>query len=176
MVKEKKPTLLFLMETKSRQPKMETIRVKLGFDGLFVVNPVGRSGGLALLWRDGDDLRIQNFTRRHINAEVRIAESDRWWHLTCFYGHPIPSKRHESWALLHHLQHFCPGAWLCVGDFNEIVEQSEKQGGVPRRDRQMEQFRNVLKDCGLSDLGFLGPKFTWTNGQQGGNYMQERLD
>jgi hypothetical protein len=33
-----------------------------------------------------------------------------------------------------------------------------------------------LEDCGLSDLGFLGPKFTWTNGQQGGNFLQERLD
>ena len=50
MVKEKKPTLLFLMEIKNQQQKMEATRVKLGFDGLFVVDPVGRSGGLALLW------------------------------------------------------------------------------------------------------------------------------
>jgi exonuclease III len=32
MVKEKKPTLLFLMETKSRQRTMEVLRVKLGFE------------------------------------------------------------------------------------------------------------------------------------------------
>jgi hypothetical protein len=176
MVKEKKPTLLFLMETKSRQAKMEVLKVQLGFGGLFTVDPVGRSGGLALLWRDANELRIQNFTRRHINAEVRIPESDRWWYLTCFYGHPIPAKRHESWALLHHLHNFCPGAWMCVGDFNEIVEQTEKWGGAPRRDGQMEQFRAVLEDCGLSDLGFVGSKYTWTNGQQGGNFMKERLD
>ena len=176
MVKEKKSTLLFIMETKSRQPKMEAIRVKLGFDGLFVVDPIGRSGRLALLWRDGDDLHIQNFTRRHINTDVRIPESNRWCHLTCFYGHPIPAKRHELWALLHHLQNFCPSAWMCAGDFNEIVEQNEKWGGAPQHDGQMEQFRAVLEDCGLSDLGFLGSKYTWTNGQQGENFMQERLD
>jgi hypothetical protein len=176
MVKEKKPTLLFLMETKSRQNYMEVIRVKLGFDGLFNVDPVGRSGGLALLWRDGDDLTIQNFTRRHINADVRIPGSDRWWHLTCFYGHPVLAKRHESWTLLRHLRSLCTGAWMCVGDFNEIVEHREKWGGTRRRDGQMEQFRAALEDCGLSDLGFLGPKFTWTNGQYGGNFMKERLD
>jgi hypothetical protein len=176
MVKEKKPTLLFLMETKSRQNHMEVVRVKLGFDGLFTVDPVGRSGGLALLWRDADDLNIQNFTRRHINAEVRIPGSDQWWYLTCFYGHPVLAKRHESWALLNHLQSFCRGAWLCCGDFNEIVEHSEKWGGSRRRDGQMEQFRSVLEDCGLSDLGFLGPKFTWTNGQFGDNFIKERLD
>jgi exonuclease III len=58
MVKEKKPTLLFLMETKSRQRTMEGLRVKLGFAGFFIVDPVGRSGGLALLWSDENELRI----------------------------------------------------------------------------------------------------------------------
>lgn len=50
MVKEKKPNILFLMETISRKQHLEWLRVKLGFDGLFVVDPIGRSGGLALFW------------------------------------------------------------------------------------------------------------------------------
>jgi hypothetical protein len=33
LVKTKKPTLLFLMETKSRKNKMEGIRIKIGFEG-----------------------------------------------------------------------------------------------------------------------------------------------
>jgi hypothetical protein len=37
-------------------------------------------------------------------------------------------------------------------------------------------FRNVLEDCGLSDLGFNGSKFTWSNGHQDGTFMKERLD
>jgi hypothetical protein len=32
MVKEKKPNLVFLMETKLRADKMERVRVQLGFD------------------------------------------------------------------------------------------------------------------------------------------------
>jgi hypothetical protein len=76
MVKKKKPTLLFLMETKSRQNKMEGLRVRLGFEGLFVVDPVGRSGGLALLWKESDTLKIQNYTRRHINVVVKGYERE----------------------------------------------------------------------------------------------------
>jgi hypothetical protein len=49
---------------------------------------------------------------------------------TGFYGHPDPSRRHESWDLLTHLKGFTPDPWLCVGDFNEVVEQSEKVGGI----------------------------------------------
>jgi exonuclease III len=68
LVKDKRPNFLFLMETKRNKRKMEVIRSQLGFDGLFVVDPVGKSGGLALLWREVEEIEIQNFSRRHINA------------------------------------------------------------------------------------------------------------
>jgi hypothetical protein len=32
--------------------------VKIGFDGVFVVDPVGRSGGLTLFWKDEVQLEI----------------------------------------------------------------------------------------------------------------------
>jgi hypothetical protein len=69
MAREKRSTLLFLTETKRRHYKLEHIRVKLGFDGLFIVYPVGRSGGLALSWKESGNMEIQNFTR-HIHAVV----------------------------------------------------------------------------------------------------------
>jgi exonuclease III len=76
MVREKKPDILFLMETKCRKEKMERIRVRLGFNGMFVVDPVGRSGGLVLLWKDAKNLEIQNYTRRHINSLLK--GTDKW--------------------------------------------------------------------------------------------------
>ena len=58
LTKEKKPTILFLMETKCRRHKMEYLWVKMGFDCMFVVDPIGRSGGLALCRNDADSLEI----------------------------------------------------------------------------------------------------------------------
>jgi hypothetical protein len=40
----------------------------------------------------------------------------------------------------------------------------------------MEDFQRALEDCSLSDLGFSGPKFTWSNGCDGAAFTQERLD
>jgi hypothetical protein len=40
----------------------------------------------------------------------------------------------------------------------------------------MEDFQRALEDCCLSDLGFIGPNFTWTNGREGVASTQERLD
>ena len=55
---------------------MKRLRVRLGFQSLFVVEPVERSGGLALLWRVAKELEIQNYSRRNINAIVRSVDND----------------------------------------------------------------------------------------------------
>lgn len=51
--------------------------------------------------------------------------------------------------------------------FNEILQLSEKQGGRDRPERQIENFKDVLSDCELRDLGFMGPPFTWCNNKDG---------
>ena len=49
LVKEKKPKMVFLMETILPSHRLEKIRVNLGFNHVFGVDCVGRRG-LALLW------------------------------------------------------------------------------------------------------------------------------
>jgi exonuclease III len=88
MVKEKKPNLVFLMEIKLRAVRMESIKAKLGFDCVFTVDCVGRSGGLALLWMNEFGVTIQNFSRRHVNAVIRDEEKAITWKFTGFYEHP----------------------------------------------------------------------------------------
>ena len=70
LVKEKRPNFLFLMETKGNKIKMEVIWGQLGYARLFVVDPVGKSSGLALLWREVEEIEIQNYSCHHINAIV----------------------------------------------------------------------------------------------------------
>jgi len=176
MVKERRPNFVFLMETFCSKQYMERIRIKLQFDYVFVVDPVGRSGGLALFWSNQTELEIYNYSRRHIHAVVKDREGQFSWRLTGFYGHPDCNKRDESWAILRFLSSLSPSPWLCVGDFNEIVEQAEKEGSLLRRDSQMNHFREVLEFCQLGDLGFSSPRFTWCNNRMDSSFTKERLD
>jgi hypothetical protein len=144
LVKNKQPSLLFLMETISKRQKLERLRIRLGFEGMFAVDPVGRSGGLVLFWKEDSGLEIQNYSRRHINAVINDRAFGQQWKFTGFYGNPNPAKREESWALLRDLQQFSPQPWLCVGDFNEITEQHEKEGENVRRESQMEKFWKAI--------------------------------
>ncbi|XP_073138442.1 uncharacterized protein [Henckelia pumila] len=66
--------------------------------------------------------------------------------------------------------------WLVGGDFNEICSNSEKVGGHPRAESQMDKFRETLDVCSLQDLHCGGEFFTWTNRRIGDNFVMERLD
>ena len=114
------PKILFLMETKFDTKCFEYIRLRLGFFGCFVIPSLGRSGGLALIWKDDANVTISNFSQHHIDLHVSSANG-KWWRFTGFYGHLEAHRRHESWALLDKLQPLPTLPWLCVGDFNETL-------------------------------------------------------
>ena len=71
MVKEKRPMMVFLMETKLRKTKMELIRQRVGFPNLFVVDCIRKSDGLALFWGENVIVDIQNFIQRHVNGIIQ---------------------------------------------------------------------------------------------------------
>ena len=65
---------------------------------------------------------------------------------------------------------------MVFGDFNEILHVDEKLGWKERDSNQMEAFRDALNVCGLSDLGFIGQRYTWCNGRFGNQRTFLRLD
>ena len=69
-VKKKSPVLVFLVETKANTDRMKGFQNKLGFTQGIVVPSNGRSGGLALLWREGTDIRFKSCSHSHIYVVV----------------------------------------------------------------------------------------------------------
>jgi hypothetical protein len=85
-VKDKCTDLVFLMETKLRKNKMDGIRSKLNYENMLIVDCIGRSEGLAMLWREGFGIEVQNYSNRYISAKVSPS-NERAWFFTGFYGH-----------------------------------------------------------------------------------------
>lgn len=63
-----------------------------------------------------------------------------------------------------------------MGDFNQVLSAADKMGGNLPNQNGLSSFHNMLTDCGLVDLGFKGPKFTWRNNQSGDSFIMERID
>ncbi|KAK3189419.1 hypothetical protein Dsin_028980 [Dipteronia sinensis] len=154
--------IIFLMETKAEHSLLELYRVRLGFTGKLVVDKVGRSGGLCMFWSDKVCVTLILYSRFHIDVQIG-SHGSHVWHLTGLYGNLDPEQGCHTWTLLRRLKGLSSLPWLCLGDFNEILRDSEKQGGPPRPRLLMESFREVLDSCELEDLGFFGPNFTFSN-------------
>uniref|UniRef100_A0A2N9GDA6 Reverse transcriptase domain-containing protein n=1 Tax=Fagus sylvatica TaxID=28930 RepID=A0A2N9GDA6_FAGSY len=175
VVKHEDPKVVFLMETRLELKNVESLRVKSGMQSSMVVERIGTGGGLALLWRDEVQIVVHSHSIAHIDITIRI-RGYRDWHFTGFYGNLETSKRDDSWTLLRRLHRNDDLPWLVMGDFNELLDCSEKTGRLERHWYQIESFRQALSDCALADMGFQGNKFTWWNGRYGTDCVYERLD
>lgn len=175
-IRHHNPQLLFLLETKCTASARNLNKIKTAFNysGCFIVDCIGRSGGLCLLWKDDIDVSIRSFTFYHIDAAIKW--DSKSWRFTGIYGHPNAGYRDHTWKLLRRLHNQDESAWVIGGDFNATLLYEEKEGGVPVRESQIENFRSALDDCGLQDLDYLGDTFTWTNRQGESDQIIERLD
>ena len=174
IVQAKDPAIMFLLETWLDREHMEWVRCQLKFHWCFTVSNDGRRGGLAMLWRDEDVVWVDSFSNYHIDVIVH-GHTENAWRLTGFYGEPETSRRSEGWNMLRMLCSKPKLPWCVVGDFNELLEVSDKSGGVPRSHNLMQSFREVLDEGGFVDLRYTGPDFTW-HGRRRGELVWERLD
>lgn len=176
LIHTKKPDVVFLIETMVRANKLEPIKAKLGFEGMFAVDSRGQSGGLVCLWRRSPLVTILSYSDRHIDMRITEDDNSAGWRLTGFYGVPDRSKRHLGWNLLKSLAGRSNLPWAILGDFNDILLQSEKKGGNPQPTWLMDGFRDAVNHCGLSDFPFEGHQFTWERSRGKPEWVQEKLD
>lgn len=73
-------------------------------------------------------------------------------------------------------RHVWGSSYVCIGDFNEIASNEEKDGGVRRKEWSFRNFKNFIRDNELIDLGFKGTPWTWISQRENGMIIKERLD
>ena len=133
------------------------------------------NGGLAMMWNSEMNLQITSYSSHHIDAIVK-QRNGKWWRYNGIYEHSETAQKVHTWSLLRRLSSLFKLPWLCSGDFNEILDQKEKSGGLPKDPFLMMDFTDVLKECGLVDMGWRGYSFTWSNKRFGFQLIEERLD
>uniref|UniRef100_A0ACD5W0Q6 Uncharacterized protein n=1 Tax=Avena sativa TaxID=4498 RepID=A0ACD5W0Q6_AVESA len=158
-----------------KDSRVQNFMWSLGYSGNFAVSSEGLSGGLALFWLHSFSVSLKGFNAHFIDVVISKDDCEPW-RATFVYGEPRREQRHEFWNLLRRLHPVWTGPWICCGDFNEVLSGDEHLGSNSRSYSHMSMFRDCLQSCGLSDLGFTGPKYTWNNRQQGDDLVCVRLD
>lgn len=63
-----------------------------------------------------------------------------------------------------------------AGDFNEVLLGEDKFGGRLVNIQRVLKFQDCLNSYGMIDLGFSGPRLTWSNNRPLSQLVQERID
>jgi hypothetical protein len=143
------------METKISAKRVENLRTTLGMAGCYAVESDGLSGGLGLFWSAEYDVDVKSYSSGHIDATVQKKDhSVGGWMFTGFYGASRAENTHQIWRFLRTLSNVNCSTWLYLGDFSETMYASEHFSRAARPEWQMRNFRDVVADCGLQDLGW----------------------
>jgi hypothetical protein len=115
-------------------------------------------------------------TEQEIHVSVKVRDSNSTWLLSAIYASPRRSESKVLWNNLSVIADLLSLPWVMVGDFNDILSSEEKWGGNKPSASRMAEFHACLNSCSLIDLGFSGPKYTWTNSQDVSSLIMQRLD
>jgi len=89
-----------------------------------------------------------------------------------FYGPPYPAKKKKSWENLFALLNSFQGPWICLGDFNFIINENESSNKKSGESSAPNYLKELMLEFGAIDLGFSGSKFTWAKGRWGNSAVK----
>ncbi|KAJ7971829.1 Endonuclease/exonuclease/phosphatase [Quillaja saponaria] len=169
-----RPAIAIFVETRVNPLRAEGIIRRLGFYFFEKVDSHGFSGGIWLLWHS-QIVQLQVLSSFDQVINVLISDTTGFdWVLSAVYAKPSLAGRHVLWNFLNGCGFCASHPWLLLGDFNDIVSAEESFN--PLIVNRSNHFLSWINRNYLINLGFSGPKFTWTNGRKGIALIKERLD
>lgn len=161
------------METKNSDETVLRHFQKSLYKNHFSVPPSGLSGGLMLSWKDGIKVDVLYSDSNIIDTKIQHKKSS--FFASFIYGAPKQEDRPAFWSKLSDLSKARDSAWLLTGDFNDLLDNTEKVGGPLRWEGSFLAFRSFVSQSGLWDLPHAGNHLSW-RGVRHEHFIQSRLD
>lgn len=125
------PDIFVVTKIKMSGLKANAIIKNLPFEGAYHTETIGFAGGIWLLWRsDIVDVEILSATGQEIYTLIRVNPSSPPWLLFAIYASPRFVDRCVLWDNLKIIANSHNIPWVVMGDFNDMVSQDEKFGGI----------------------------------------------
>ena len=86
------------------------------------------------------------------------------WRLIGFHGELVWDDKHLSWSYLWDLHNNAITSWMIIGDFNDTLVASKKEGRNIGPQQMMQSFRDCVDEFSLQEVYVTGNPFTWSRG------------
>ena len=162
------------METKNPVESVLNSLNWMNYKSHFLIPPHSPGGGgLALLWKQELEVTILSSCQNYIDTKIKAAGKS--FFATFLYGEPDRTKRKGIWDQLTSFGKTREEPWFISGDFNDIIDSSEKQGGPTRHEGTFVDIRSFMSECDLYDLKHSGNFLSW-RGKRHDHVVHCRLD
>ncbi|CAA0842854.1 Unknown protein, partial [Striga hermonthica] len=159
--------------------RMDEITVcrKLGFGSRWHLGPPrGSRGGLLVLWDVNTEIKQIVANDFCVQMEAKGPGMREWNWLIFVYLSTDRRERASQWEFLEMARLNWGRCWTIAGDWNDIVNNEEKRGGVRRQESSFRGFRSFIHNMGMHEVEQKGAFFTWGNNREGDGYVEERLE
>lgn len=169
-----KPQILSIIEPKVDHQRLPDIARSLGFDNFSHGGDV--NSRIWVLWTSGMDISDVVWNPYQVTLSASLINSDLNICYTFVHAPCVSSDRQVLWDDLATQSRSITTPWIVAGDFNAILSWEEKKGGNRDGEDSINAFNLFLVQAGLTDIGYQGNDFTWSNNQDGAACIWERLD
>lgn len=129
------------------------------------------AAGIWILWNATVLVDILAIHPQMVHMKVCSEINSSSFLCTVVYASPQQTKRKDLWYNLDVMENSISESWLIVGDFNSVLHDSERVGGVVQERLGCKWFQSFLFDNKIWDLGYNSPQFTWSR-----RNLSQRLD
>jgi len=102
-------------------------------------------------------------TDQLIHGEVFQLSTTKKFFITFVYGRNLEEQRLPLWKNIQTISQSLAGPWSLLSDFNSVLHQGDRIGGVEVNDGETKDFAECIQHCNLQEFNYKGPFFTWTN-------------
>ncbi|KAJ8430484.1 hypothetical protein Cgig2_021730 [Carnegiea gigantea] len=157
--------LVRFLETKVQAHNIANVieKICLNWEWLHNATDIER-GRIIVSWH----LRRYQFSLLHMNDHVIHGKAfqlstNKWFEIRFVYGRNVEDQRLPLWNSLKDISQSLNGPWSVIGDFNSVLHQGERPGGIEVTDGEMRSFVDCIQQCNLQEFCYEGAFFTWTN-------------
>ena len=147
---------------------------QLGYDHHHLIPPTGHGAdGLAIFWRKETKLHILTANANFIDTCIEY--EGKSFFAAFIYADTDAVTRRLFWKQLVSLMNNREDSYFITGDFNDIVNNAEKEGSPARAEGSFVDLRSFYSEGDLYDLPHSGDFLSW-RGKRGDYLVRCRLD
>ncbi|XP_074271397.1 uncharacterized protein LOC141595333 [Silene latifolia] len=165
-----------LIETHVKHKSIKDVSQTFSGYNLVHNNDSHYNGRIWIFWKPHIlTLTVLHQSPQHMHCLLLHIASQKLIEVTFVYAFNARQDRRELWDQLISTSTQVTNPWLCLGDFNVVLNMDERLGSSHVQLADINEFKHCLDVCNLVDHPATGYHFTWNN-KQGDGLRWAKLD